>query len=82
MGQSGNVADDAVAADVLADGKGDFGFAVAEFRRVNDLPGIDGIDGLVGHLDADHGDLVRDGRDTNARGTQRKGNVICQIGDL
>ena len=82
MRQPGNVADNAVAADVLADGKGELGFAVAEFRRVDDLAGKDGIDGLVGHLDADHGDFVRDRGDTNACGAQRKGNVVGQIGDL
>ena len=37
---------------------------------------------LVGHLDAHHGDLVRDGGDAHAGGPQGQGDVVRQIGQL
>ena len=61
MRQLGNVAHDAVAADVLADGEGQLGLTCLECGRVDDLACKDGVDDLVRHLDANHGNLVRNG---------------------
>jgi hypothetical protein len=70
-GQLGDVAHDAVAADVLAEGEGQLGRCVFEFGRVDDVPEIYGADQLVGHLDAHGGYLVGNRRDAHAHATPR-----------
>src|SRR5699024_12392329 len=62
VGQLGDVAHHVAVADVPAHGEGHLGGVVPE------LPGVDHVvdghrrDQLVGHLDAHHGDLVREDR--------------------
>ena len=63
MRQLGDVADDAVAADILADGERDFGLAAAERRRIDDLAGVDGVEDLVRPLAAADRNFIGDGRD-------------------
>ena len=75
----GNVTDDRLAGDVLANG-GQAAFRIRERRRTDTLADKDGIDRLVRHLDADR-DLIRDRRDTHVRRTERQRNVVRQGGD-
>ena len=82
VGQSGDVADDALAADVLAHGKGDAGFALMKLQGIDDIPDADRGDQLIGHLDAHHGDFVGNGGNPHTGGAQSQGNVVGQIGDL
>ena len=82
MRQLADIADDAVAADILADGKGDLRLVLCKLRRVDDLARHDDRYDPVRHLDADHGDLVRDGRDAHARRAERQRDVVRQIRDL
>ena len=76
----GNVADDRLAGNVLANGKGQAAFRIRERRRTDTLADKDGIDRLVRHLDADR-DLIRDRRDTHVRRAERQRNVVRQGGD-
>ena len=76
----GNVTDDRLAGDVLADGKGQAAFRVGKRRRADTLADKDGIDGFVRHLDADR-DLIRNGRDTHVCRAERQCNVVRQCGD-
>ena len=82
MRQLCNVADDAVAADVLAHGEGDAGLALVKLHRVDDVPDVDGAHQLVGHLDAHDGDFIGDGGNADARGAQCQGNVVGKVGEL
>ena len=70
MRQLPDVADDAAAADVLADSKGDARLASSELRRIDHVARQHDRDRAIRHLDADHGDLVGDGRNTHARGAE------------
>ena len=76
----GNVTDDRLAGDVLANSKGQAAFRIRERRRADTLADKDGIDRLVRHLDADR-NLIRDRRDTHVRRAERQRNVIRQCGD-
>ena len=76
----GNVTDDRLAGDVLANGKGQAAFRIRERRRADTLADKDGIDRLVRHLDADR-DLIRDRRDTHVRRAERQRNIVRQGGD-
>ena len=80
MRHLGDVTDDRLAGDVLADGKGQAAFRIRERRRADTLADKDGIDRLVRHLDADR-DLIRDRRDTHVRRTERQRNIVRQGGD-
>ena len=80
MWHLGNVADDRLAGNVLANGKGQAAFRIRERRRTDTLADKDGIDRLVRHLDADR-DLIRDRRDTHVRRAERQRNVVRQGGD-
>ena len=82
MRQLGDVADDAVAADVLADGKRELGLRIAERGRVDDIAQANGADDLVRHLDADGRDLVRDRRDAHILHTERERKVAGEVRDL
>ena len=74
-----NVADDALAADVLADGKAQLGLGVCKLGGVDDIPQADGADDLVRHLDADGGDLFGDGRDAHVHNAQGQGQIAREI---
>ena len=76
----GNVTDDRLAGDVLADSKGQAAFRVGKRRRADTLADKDRIDGFVRHLDADR-DLIRNGRDTHVCRAERQCNVVRQCGD-
>ena len=83
MRQLGDVADDA--ADVLADGKRNFGLALAEFVRVDHVPRQHRRHQLVRHFDADDRNFIRDGRDAHAGRAERQRNIvrqICHLGQL
>ena len=82
MRQLGDVADDAVAADVLADGKRELGSGIAERGRVNNIAQAHGTDDLVRHLDADGRNLVRDRRDAHVFHTERERKVTGKVRDL
>ena len=60
MRELGNVADDAVAPDVLADGKAELGSGVLERGRIDDVTQVNGADNFVRHFHADRGDLIGD----------------------
>ena len=81
MRQLRNIAHDAVAADVLANGKAQAGLGVLELCGGDDVAEIDGADDLVGHFDADGGDLVRDRRDADVHDAQRQRQVAREIRD-
>ena len=61
MGQLGNVADDTGTANVFAHGEGGLGLGLCKLGGVNDLPQGHSSHLLVGHLNAHHGDFLRDG---------------------
>ena len=82
MGQLGDVAHDALAPDVLAHGEGHLAGAVLELLGAEDGADVHWGDQLVGHLDAHHGDLPRDGGDAHPRGPQGQGDVVGQVGEL
>ena len=82
MRQLADIADDAVAADVLADSEGHAGLALFKFRRIDDLARHDDRDDPVRYLDADNGDLVRDGRDADAGRAEGQRDIVGQIRDL
>ena len=82
MRQLGDVADDAVAADVLADGERELGLGIAECGRVDDIAQAHGADDLVRYLDADGGDLVRDRRDAHVFHAERERKVTGKVRDL
>ena len=82
MRQLGDVADDAVAADVLADGKRELGLGIAECGRVDNIAQADRADDLVRHLDADGRDLVRDRRDAHILHAERERKVTGEVRDL
>ena len=82
MRQLGDVADDAVAADVLADGKRELGLSIAECGRVDNIAQAHGADDLVRHLDADGRDLIRDGRDAHVLHAERERKVAGEVRDL
>ena len=82
MRQLCNVAHDALAADVLAHGEGHLGGAVLELRGAEHSSDVHRGDQLVGHLDAHHGDLSRDGGDPHPGGPQGQGDVVGQVGQL
>ena len=70
MRELGNVADDVVARNVLADGKGDTRFVLCKLAGLQHVADVDGGDELVRHLDADDGDLI-EGWARCARPTRR-----------
>ena len=80
--QSSDVADDAVAAYVLADGEGDLRFALFKLRRVDHIARKYRRDDAVRHLDADHGNLLGNRRDANARRTECQSNIVREIRHL
>ena len=82
VGQLGNIAHHIAVADVPAHSKGNLGGVVPELTGVDDIVDIDRGDELVGHLDAHHGDLVRDGGDANAGSPQGQGDIVSQVGQL
>ena len=85
MRQLGDVADDAAAADVLADSERNFGLALAEFVRVDHVPRQHRRHQLVRHFDADDRNFIRDGRDAHAGRAERQRNIvrqICHLGQL
>ena len=82
MGQLGDIAHDALAPDVLAHSEGHLAGAVLELLRAEDGADVHRGDQLVGHLDAHHGDLSRDGGDAHSRGPQGQGDVVGQVGEL
>ena len=82
MRQLGDVANDAVAADVLADGERELGLGIAECRRVDNIAQAHGADDLVRHLDADGGNFVRDGRDAHVLHAERERKVAGKVRDL
>ena len=77
-----DVADDALAAYVLADGERQARGRVFEGRRVDDVAQVYDADYLVRHLDADGGYLVRDGRYTDVHDAQREREVAGEVGEL
>ena len=81
VGQLCDVAHDAVAADVLADGKAELGLGILELGRFDDIPQIHGTHQFVGNLDAHGGDLVRDRRNAHIHNTKSQGQVPRQVGD-
>ena len=82
MGQLCDVAHDAFAADVLAHGEGHLGGTVLELGGAEHSSDVHRGDQLVGHLDAHHGDLARDGGDPHPGGPQGQGDVVGQVGQL
>ena len=76
----GDIADDTVAADVLADGKGELGLGRLETLRLQDRAQIDRADDLVRHLDADGGDLLGDRRDAHVDHAERQRQIAREIG--
>ena len=82
VGQLGDVPHDVLVPDVPAHGKGHRGLVLGEGPGLDDIPDQHRRDGFVGHLDAHHGDLLRDGGDAHAAGPQGQGDVVGQVGDL
>ena len=82
MRQLADIADDAVAADILADCEGYAGFALLKFQRIDDLTRHDDRDDPVRHLNADNGDLVRNSCNTDAGRAERQRDIVGQIRDL
>ena len=82
MGQAGDVADDAVAPDVLAHGKGHGTGVGGELSGLDHVPDPHGRYRLVGHLNAHGGDLAGNGRDTHTGGAQRQRNIVAEVGQL
>ena len=79
MRQLCDVADDAVAADVLAECKAELGLGVDELRRLDDITQVHRADDLVRDLDADGGYLVRDGRDAHIHNAEGKREIAREI---
>ena len=71
-----NVPYDGLSADVLTYGKGYLRFAASEGLGGDDRVNGHGRNHLVGHFDAYNRNLVRNGCDTHAGGTQSQGNVV------
>ena len=80
--QLGDIADDAVAADVLADGKRELGLGIAECGRIDNIAQAHGADDLVRHLDADGGDFVRDRRNAHVFHAECERKVTGKVRDL
>ena len=81
MGQLGNVAHHALAADILAQGKAELGLGTGKLGRLDNIPQVDGADDLIGHLNPHGGDFIRDGRDAHIDDAQSQGQIPCQVGD-
>ena len=81
VGELGDVAHDAVAADVLAHGEGYLGGAGGESVGVDHVVDVDGGYQLIGHLDAHGGNFIGDGGNAHRLRAERQGNVVGQIGD-
>ena len=82
MGQAGDVADDAVAPNVLAHGKGHGTGVGGELSGLDHVPDPHGGHSLIGHLNAHGGDLAGNGRDTHAGGAQRQRDIVAEVGQL
>ena len=78
--QLSDIADDAVSADVLTDSKRHLGFAPHKLRRIDHIARQYRRHHAVRHLNADHGDFLRNCRDADARRAKRQRNIVCQIG--
>ena len=82
MRQSSDVADDAVAADVLADGKGDLRFALFKLRRVDHVARKYRRDDAVRYFNTDHRNFLGNRRDADARRAKRQSNIVREIRHL
>ena len=82
MGELCDVADNAVAADILAHGEGHGGLVAGELPGLDDLPDAHRGHGPVGHLNAHRGNLARHRGHPDAAHAQGQGNVIGQVCDF
>ena len=82
MRQLGNIADYALAADVLAYGEAEARMRVFEGGRVYYVPQVDDAYYLVRHLDADGGYLVRDGGYADVHDAEGEGQVAGEVSQL
>ena len=82
MGQTLDIPHDVPAADIPSQGESHFGLVLCELPGLDHVPDQHRRHLLVGHLDAHHGDLVRNGGDPHAGGPQGQGDIIRQVGDL
>ena len=80
--QSSDVADDAVAADVLADGEGDLRFALFKLRRVDHVARKYRRDDAVRYFNTDHRNFLGNRRDADARRAKRQSNIVREIRHL
>ena len=80
MRHLGNVADDRLAGDVLAHGKGQAAACTRKRGRRDALADVDRIDRFIRHLNADR-DLIRDGRNAHADCAEGQRNIVRQGGD-
>ena len=82
MRELGNVADDAVAADVLADGKAELGSGVLERGRIDDVTQVNGADNFVRHFHADRGYLIGDRGNAHADNAERERQIARKVRKL
>ncbi|CAN4031599.1 MobL relaxases, partial [Dysosmobacter welbionis] len=82
VGQTLDIPHDVPAADIPSQGESHFGLVLCELPGLDHVPDQHRRHLLVGHLDAHHGDLVRNGGDPHAGGPQGQGDIIRQVGDL
>ena len=75
------VADDTIAADVLAESEAELRLCGGELGRLEDIAEVDGADYFIGDLDADSRDLVRYGRDTDVDDAERQRKVSRKVRD-
>ncbi len=82
VGQPGDVAHNVLVADVSPHREGHGGAVLQEGAGLDHIPDQHRGNRLVGHLDAHHGDLVRNRRDPDAACPQGQSDVVRQIGHL
>ena len=80
MRHAGEVGDDRLAADRLAEAEADAGLGLLEVLRGEKFAEIDGLAARVGQLDAD-GVLAGNDRDAAGDGAHRAGDVVGQSDD-
>ncbi len=82
MRELGDVADDVVARNVLADGKGDLDLCCVNSRDSSTSRMWTAETSLFGTSMPTTEILSRDGRDAHARRAERKGDVVGKVRDL